>query len=215
MTRHVFTPAERDIVRARYPHEDTKDLAAELGVSTTQLQGFAWRNGIKKTHAALSATWYRYCLQNGEPGRFRPGLVPHNKGQPMRVVGRMAETQFKNGRMPSTRVPVGTKRWRKGQWWQKVSELRAPARKDWRPLSHLLWEAHHGPIPAGKIIVFTNRNPHDLRPDNLEAITRAELVRRNSWHRWPKDIQDLMRAKAKLRRAIQHREQQQPQETRA
>ena len=40
-----------------------------------------------------------------------------------------------------------------------------------RPLHHVVWEKHHGPIPPGHNIVFRDRNPVNCAPGNLVCRT--------------------------------------------
>jgi hypothetical protein len=47
----------------------------------------------------------------------------------------------------------------------------------WTPYA---WEKHFGKIPDGKNVVFKDRNPFNLDPNNLELVTNAELARKNS-----------------------------------
>jgi hypothetical protein len=46
------------------------------------------------------------------------------------------------------------------------------------------WELAYGPLPKGYILYHLDRDPHNCDVDNLEAITRAELLARNI-HRIP------------------------------
>lgn len=49
----------------------------------------------------------------------------------------------------------------------------------------------------------------DIRIENLEMISRAENARRNSIHRYPKEIKTTMMAIGKLKKAIQRQEKAQ------
>lgn len=64
----------------------------------------------------------------------------------------------------------------------------------------------NGPLPAGYIVVFADRNNRNFAPSNLEAVTRAENMRRNSYlTRYPKDVADLIRMRGVLNRKINNR----------
>ena len=81
----------------------------------------------------------------------------------------------------------------------------APARR-WVAVHRLVWEAEHGPIPAGHAVVFLpGRRTRALKKitiDALELVSRAELMRRNSSQRYGTEIQQTMSALGRLKKAI-------------
>jgi len=50
--------------------------------------------------------------------------------------------------------------------------------------------------------VFRDRNPQHIELDNLELVTRAENMRRNTIHRYPPELKSTIRQLSKLKRAI-------------
>jgi hypothetical protein len=71
-------------------------------------------------------------------------------------------------------LPVGTKRVRKGYVEIKVAEPNV-----WRPRGHLAWErAHRRPLPSGWVIRRQDGDMANDDPSNLDAISRAENLRR-------------------------------------
>ena len=79
----------------------------------------------------------------------------------------------------------------------------------WRPYKNLVWEAKHGAVPAGMIVVFklglNTTVREQITLDRLELISRAEQVRRLSLKHLPKEFADLIRAHWALERAIKKR----------
>lgn len=75
---------------------------------------------------------------------------------------------------PHNRLEVGTVRIRSRpgrndrRAWVKVAEPNV-----WRPRAVVVWEAAHGPMPAGFIVHHENRDMLDDRLENLTAISRA------------------------------------------
>lgn len=122
-------------------------------------------------------------LVNGRTGRFNKGNVPHNKGKPMKVVGRMAETQFKQGQVPHNTKPIGFERVSKDGYIEvKVREKPENGRKNFEFKHRLIWEQAHGEIPEGHIVIFLDRNNRNFNLNNLALISRAEnleMYRRN------------------------------------
>lgn len=77
--------------------------------------------------------------------------------------------------------------------------------RDWRPVHVLLWEEHRGPVPEGHAIVFRNGDRTDIRLENLACISRAELMRRNTRHNLPPEINQVISLRAALVRKINNR----------
>lgn len=75
--------------------------------------------------------------------------------------------------------------------------------RDWKSIHILLWEEHVGPIPIGHCVCFKDNNKQNVVIDNLELITRAERMRRNSIHRYPPELKSAIRVISKLKRTIQ------------
>lgn len=96
-----------------------------------------------------------------------------------------------------------------GYLQRKISDTGYPPR-DWKGIHILLWEEHFGPIPTGHCVCFKDNNKQNVVIDNLELITRAERMRRNSIHRYPPELKSAIRVISKLKRTIQeveHEEQ--------
>lgn len=114
----------------------------------------------------------------------------------------MAETQFKPGARPHTWKPLGSTRLTKeGYLQRKISDTGYPPR-DWVGVHILMWEEEHGPVPAGFAVAFKDRNKTNICPENLELISRRELMRRNTIHNYPPELADVIRLGAALRRRL-------------
>ena len=107
----------------------------------------------------------------------------------------------RRGRSP-TWLPVGSTRVSADGYLQrKISDTGYP--RDWKSIHILLWEEHVGPIPTGHCVCFKDNNKQNVVIDNLELITRAERMRRNSIHRYPPELKSAIRVISKLKRTIQ------------
>lgn len=217
--RTFWTRDEIDALIRLYPDTSTAALVEELGRSASAIYGKAAALGLKKSGAYLAspeACRLRRGDNVGAQHRFQKGLVPHNKGtrRPGWAPGRMAETQFKKGEMAGAAqhnyVPIGTTRVTKyGALERKVTDDPAlyPARR-WRPVAHLVWEATNGPIPAGHVVRFKpgmhTAVEAEITLDRLDCISLADNMRRNTLHRYPKEITDVIRARGVLNRRINH-----------
>jgi hypothetical protein len=210
--RRPWTWPEDQALLKRYPHERTVDLARELRRSPSAVSARAGLFGLHKSDAYLespAACRLRRGDNVGAAFRFRKGHVPANKGlrRPGWAAGRMAETQFRKGQMPQTWVPVGTEVVDSGGYRKrKVSDDRTKAsRFNWRFVHVLLWERAHGPVPPGHAVVFRNGDRRDLRLGNLELVSRRELMRRNSVHRLPKALAEVIQLRGAVVRQINRR----------
>ncbi|MCP3868329.1 MAG: HNH endonuclease [Gammaproteobacteria bacterium] len=142
----------------------------------------------------------------GKATRFKKGRRPHNKGRSFEVGGDSAKTRFKQGGKPHNWVKIGSERVTKyGYLQRKITDTGYPHR-DWVPVHHLLWMDHHGSIPPGFIVVFRNRNKSDLALENLELISRAENMQRNTIHRYPAELKDTIRLASKLQRRLREKQ---------
>lgn len=81
----------------------------------------------------------------------------------------------------------------------------------WPLMQRHVWETGHGPIPSGYAIAFKNGDKRDVRLENLECISRRELMARNTVHTLPKPlartIQLLGALNRKIRRMANAKEQ--------
>ena len=209
--RQRFSAAEDAVIRERYPDTRTTDLAAQLGRTLDAVYRRAHKLGLSKSDAYLAspaACRLRRGDHVGARHRFPKGHVPANKGlrRPGWAAGRMRETQFVKGQPGWNWRPVGAERLVDGYRYTKVSDLRnVPWTRNWRPTHVLLWESVHGPLPAGDALAFKNGDKADVRLDNLEQISRRELMRRNTVHNLPKPVAEAVQLLGALRRQINRR----------
>ncbi len=220
--RIPFGPEEDARLRELFPVNATREVAALLGRTESAVSQRANRIGVGKCPEYLATKAFRF--NGSEPqsvaSRFKPGQAPPNKGlrRPGYAPGRMAETQFHKGRAASDArnyQPIGAERiTRDGILERKVSDdLSVYPAKRWLPVTRIVWEAAHGPIPSGHAVVFKPGRKTIgaalITADALEMMTRAELMRRNSYHtRYPKEVALLIQLKGALNRKINRRSKQ-------
>lgn len=114
----------------------------------------------------------------------------------------MPETQFKKGSKPRNWLPIGSLRLSKEGYQQRKVTDTGYQPRDWVAVHKLHWEEHHGPVPSGHCLCFRDANKQNIELANLELITRAERMRRNTIHRFPPELKDTIRQLNKLKRAI-------------
>ncbi len=203
-----WLPFELELLHELYAEHHNAEIANRLGRSVAQIQAKAHQLWLKKSQAFLDAQATRLSA-SGSASRFQPGHCPWNagmKGLPTR--GRAAETQFKKGRKPHTWLPVGSERTSNDGYLQrKVSDTGYPP-KDWKGLHILLWEEHYGPVPAGHCICFKDGIKTNITLANLELLSRAERMSRNTIHRFPPELKSTIRTVRKLERVIREVERE-------
>ena len=205
-----WTPEEIDFCQKNYADNLTADIAKALGRTCSSVYQQARKMGLVKSEAHLERNAGRFSKNNpGEGSRFLKGQTPWNKGKKFNAGGRSAKTRFKKGNKPQTWVPVGTEKENKdGILMRKVSDTRVK-RIDWRPVHVLVWEAENGEVPSGHIVVFKNGNKRDFSINNLECVSRAENMRRNSYqNRYPPEVAKLIQLRGALNRQINQRLEQ-------
>lgn len=194
--RRYWTPAEVRKLRRLYPDMDNGAVGERLARSWSAVQNMAVKLHLRKSAAFMASP---AC-------RFQRGMRPWNLG----VTGYMGanRTSFRRGQKPASWRPVGSERINKdGHVERKVREPRK-----WRTVHAINWEAVHGNVKPGYIVAFkVGTNKLDPGIANLECISRAENMRRNTYHRYPKEIARLIQLRGALNRQINRRERDEEQ----
>lgn len=217
MTRRPWTAQELTTLRALYPDLTAGMVARRLGRSVSSVYGQANVLGLRKS-AAFWVSDRTGRVQRGlqDPrmrvGQFKRGLVPWNKGKPGST-GHHPNTQanqFRPGRAPQEArnyLPLGSERLNHdGVLERKMSDDTSvyPAKR-WTPVHRLVWEAAHGPVPRGRVVVFKPGQrtavAGEITLDRLECITRRELIQRNSVHRRP-ELAGIYQLKGAITRQV-------------
>lgn len=189
-----------DKIVADYPHMHTKDLAKKHGVALSTCYHIAGNRKIKKTperFAAMLKETNKNLTESGKAHRYKKGDPAWNKGKYMRV---SQATEFKKGQMPHNYKPVGSERITPdGYLERKVAEP-----KKWKAVHHILWEEVNGPIPPRHKVIFKDNNKKNICIDNLFLVTFEEAMRRNSIHRYPKEIVQTIKTISKLKKTIRN-----------
>lgn len=218
MRRSRWTMAEDAVLHGAWAQTSATVLARQLGRSLSSVYQRVRKLGLEKP-----ADWNARCArqrwaegrhENSRSRHFPKGHVPANKGlrRPGYAPGRMGETQFKKGAMSGAAqhnyVPIGTEKIdpKRNVLMRKVTDDPSifPVKR-WRPVHVLVWEAVHGPVPAGHIVIFRrglkSYVAREITVEKLELVTLAENMRRNTIHnRYPPEVADVMRLVGRLKR---------------
>ncbi|WP_162874505.1 HNH endonuclease signature motif containing protein, partial [Pseudomonas viridiflava] len=92
-------------------------------------------------------------------------------------------TRFKQGSLPHYNVPVGTERVTRDGIRQRKTRDDGPAHRRWKSVHMIMWEEVNGEVPPGHVVIFKDKNTQNIVIENLELVTRGELMLRNTIHR--------------------------------
>jgi hypothetical protein len=228
--KRLWSPEDDARLRAEYPDTPTADLARAFGRSLSATYARAEKLGLAKSEAYLAspaACRLRRGDAVGAPFRFKPGQAPANKGlrRPGWGPGRMKATQFK----PGARTGIAAANWRPigtiatdsdGYLRIKVREGRPGEAygfgntRIWPLLQRHVWEQAHGPIPPGHVVCFKDGNRQHCAIENLELVSRADLMKRNTVHNLPKPLAQTIQLLGALKRQIRRRARGEEQDQR-
>lgn len=204
-----YSPEQIAAITARYPHESTSKIAADIGLTIEQIYRKAHALGLAKTQEYLNspdACRLRRGDNVGATYRFPKGHVPANKGMKGINYPGMVATQFKPGQKSHMWKPIGTERFSKeGYLHIKLTDT-GVTRHDYVAIHQLVWELHHGAIPDGYRVTFKDRNKTNIVPENLELVSIADMMKRNSYHNnYPKEVGQLIQLRGAVQRKINRR----------
>lgn len=212
MTRKKWTAEQDEIMRLHYPHKSMAELVALIGKSESAIYNRSNTLGLSKSAeylASEAACRLRRGDDVGKEFRFKKGFEPWNKGLKGLNIGG-EETQFKKGSTPKNTMPIGSLRiTREGILERKISNESGSSKKRWRSVHELVWVEKNGSIPKGHICVFKagmkTNDPDQITAEKVECISRAENMKRNSYHRYGKEIASLIQLRGAINRQINKR----------
>lgn len=171
-----------------------REIATIMGRTKPSIKNRVHTLGLKKPEGITNA------------GRFVPGQKSWNKGKKgIDMGGRSHETRFKpghrGGKAAELLQPIGAERIVDGYLQRKVNDD-MPLHKRWKFVHLIVWEQVNGPVPDGHVIVFRNKDRSDIRIENMECITRRELMARNTVHNYPEELRQVIRLKGAISKRI-------------
>lgn len=213
-----WQPEEIEILRRAFPRNPTWKIASVLGRTHSTVSQKAAKLGLRKDPGYLDSPAsgrIRPGSNIGGSARFRPGQQAWNKG----VKGstglhpNCCKTQFKKGcrtgRANNLYQPIGTERVSKDGYVERKLHDGMPLQSRWRGVHLIRWEAINGPLPKGHALVFKDGDKTNTDPANMELVTRAELMARNSYHnRYPKEVGRLIQLRGALNRKLNRKRKQ-------
>lgn len=220
LARSAFTPEISEIVELLYPDTVTQEIADLVAMPLDRVLAYANHKGWKKTPEFVRETARSRSARPDHPMRqfqFPKGHVPANKGVKGISYPGMQATQFKKGERSGAAnnnwKPVGSYSVNGDGYLVKKVQEGGYVHDVWRPVHRMVWEAAHGPVPAGHVVRFKDgmktTDPEKITVDVLVCITLAENGRRNVWHRdMPPELRKLVGTRIALSRMVNKRQKE-------
>lgn len=215
--KNKWTAQQIETLRKCYPDMTSAEVAEILGVKVKSVHYKAQKLGLRKSEAFNASGKCGRILRGKQDQRiiaaqFKPGNKPWNFGRKgWQAGGRSTGTQFTTGMLPPNTQPLGAYRTIRDKAGlrhieQKVSETPGPNNMRWVPVSRLVWQSVHGPVPAGHIVVFKpgmrTLEVEEITIDKLDLITRAEHAHRNHPRNKDPELGRLYQLKGAITRQV-------------
>lgn len=161
---------------------NVNQLSIKIGRSETFVKTRLRQLGLKIPEAIIE--------QRKIDSRIKPGNVPMNKGKRQvdymtkDAIKRTAATRFKKGHLPVNSIgftdgDISIRCDHENRDGNIYFYIRVSLGK-WYPLHQYLWEQVNGKQPKGMCLWFIDGDSLNCELDNLELVTRAENMKRNS-----------------------------------
>lgn len=207
-----WTKKKVEMLKSLYPDNDTKIIAKKLGFSVDQIYSKVTKIGVKKSpeyRKKLMQIEADRLRRVGQKTRYSKGHKPANKGKKQKeymtpeAIERTKKTRFKKGSIPLNHKPVGSERIcsKDGYLLVKIKEPDV-----WELKHRVIWERANGEIPESHAVVFKDGNIKNIKLENLELISREELMRRNTIQRYPEDLRKVLQKIGKIKSKIKEKE---------
>jgi hypothetical protein len=205
----IWSPEKIEKLIADFPHRKTEDIAAEMGFPYYTVSNKAYDLQMKKTTEFMAKHGQRLLGTSGVAHRYPKGHVPANKGKKMpdELKERIKHTFFQPGQLPATTVHFGKpylyERIKDGNvirlWFIQESTNKRSA--------YLAYLCHQNNIDlTGKKPILKPGFDHSRPPtiDDIEIVTNAENMLRNTIHNYPEEIKTAIRLSSKLNKLIRN-----------
>lgn len=193
ITRRPWTNEERKILTEMYPNNYTQTISNVLNRSYSSVSAQTYLMGLKKSEAFRVMELQKQAERLkivGTPGRYQKGRTPENKGKkmPTELYEKVKHTMFKKGQLPHNAYKNWKEVTRKSKQGKQYWLIKLPNENKLKPKHIWLWETKNGKVAKGFNVVFKDGNQLNCIIENLECISNAELMNRNTIHQYPTEL---------------------------
>jgi mRNA-degrading endonuclease RelE of RelBE toxin-antitoxin system len=208
MKKRIWSEDEIKIVKQMYADNPSILIAEKLNRSISQVYNCANRLGLKKSEEYRRLELQRQgekLKKAGTAFRFNKGQEAFNKGKKMSddLYKKIKHTFFQKGLEPHNTKYNGHTRITKDGY----QEIRIKKGK-YRLLHIVNWENINGPLPKGYCLSCIDGDRTNTDASNWQLISRADNMKLNTIHRYPKEVKELIKLTSKIKRKIQNYEKQ-------
>lgn len=196
-----FTKEQEQKIKDEFLIKPVKRLADELGTTYGRIMRFLKKNDLEIPKALIE--------QRKLDSRKKKGDIPFNKGKKQieymtpEAIERSRKTTFKKGHIPHNALNDWEEVERKKKGERPYIMIKVPGSKKLQFKHKWLWEKHtKQKVKKGYNVVFKDGDTQNICIENLECISNAELMQRNTYHNYPKDIAQVIQLKGAIKRQI-------------
>ena len=182
-----FTKEQEQQIKDEFLLKPVRTLARELGCGYGRIMRFLKINNLEIPKELIQQRISKF--------HFKKGSTPFNKGKKlsdfMSAEGIMQskKTRFQKGNEPANTHPDGDgaitlRRDTSGKLYKYIRIKKSV----WKLYHRVIWEKNHGKIPPNHVVAFKDNNTQNARIENLELISMAENMYRNSKHDYPREV---------------------------
>lgn len=205
--KNPWTETQIETLKEMYPNTLNSEIAAAIGRNQNSVENKAHALGLKKTREFISETSRCHSSKpdhGGRKSRFQKGIIPHSKGKKQTEfmsaegIERTKATRFHKGNTPHNHREIGSERITKDGY----IEIKIAEPNKWKLKHRHIWETENGPIPKGMILIFKDNNSQNITTENLQLISKAENMKRNTIHNYPPELKKAIKLTNKIKRKI-------------
>lgn len=196
-----FTPEEDSFITENYLTMPIKTMASKIGRSHVGIRG-----RLKNLNLVIPK---EIIEQRKLESRYKKGREPENKGKKQseymtpEMIARTARHRFAKGHIPKNALEDWQESIVKDKRGIPYTKIKIPGERGLIYKHVWLWREANGKIPKGSVIIFKDKNTMNCVLENLERITKAENMIRNSIHNYPEDLKQVIKAKSILNKTLQ------------
>jgi hypothetical protein len=212
--RKPWTKEALDCMIFLYPDFTAKEISEITGMGQSSIYRKAQQLCLNKSEAFNKSIYsgrLSRATHNFAAGQFKKGHQPYNKGKKLhefmseKGIQNFKKTCFKISHLPHNTLSNGEITIRKDKHNHTYKFIRV-ALGIWKPLHVHNWESSYGSIPENHVIVFKTSDRMNCDTSNLELVSRAELMARNTIQRYPEELKQTMKYLSKLNNEIHGKE---------
>jgi hypothetical protein len=212
VNRRLWTADERKLLVEIFADNYTASICQIMNRSYSSVSAQACLMGLKKGDDFKKLELAKQAAKLkmvGVKGRYQKGHIPVNAGKkmPAKTYDRCKATMFKKGQKPHNAYNNWEEVLRRHKTGKQYWLIKLPTERKLKPKHIWLWENKYGKVPKGDNVVFKDGNTLNCCIENLECISRAMLMQRNSINRFPIELKSTIRIVNQLKRTINAKEQ--------